>query len=512
MAAIDAHKENRQIKAMNTSNSDLFAAIDLGSNSFHMLVVRQVAGTIQTVAKIKRKVRLAAGLDDQLQLSEEAINRGLHCLRLFAERLRFIPQTNVRIVATATLRLAKNSPDFVTQAEAITGHHVEIISGEQEAHFVYQGAAFTSDGSDQRLVIDIGGASTELIIGRGIDIQQAVSLNMGCVRFTEAFFADGKFTQERFANAIAEAQAVVSPLLDNYTEFGWQQALGASGTLRAIQEVLLANGHDDVINLERLQALQQQIIAAGSLEQLDIVGLANERKPVFAGGLAILTGLFQALNIEQLQIAGGALREGLVYGMLNVQAGDNVRQRTLKNLAQKYHLDRQHGRQCRQIALALCKHFEASWSITDDGKAMLACAAQLHEIGFTIGFVNGHQHGAYILNHTNQPGFSSSQQALLATLIGHSKGKLDLAQLKPLQGYSNEQVIALIRILRWAIILTSHRANLVVMPQQLNCSGLAVSWKMPKGWRLQHPLSAADLTEERHYQANAGLSFTFAEH
>ncbi|MBD1388011.1 guanosine-5'-triphosphate,3'-diphosphate pyrophosphatase [Neiella sp. HB171785] len=496
---------------MTTSNQDLFAAIDLGSNSFHMLVVRQVAGTIQTIAKIKRKVRLAAGLDDNLTLSAEAMERGFDCLQLFAERLQFIPSSNVRIVATATIRLATNGAQFITQAEHITGNRIDVISGEQEAHFVYQGAAYTSAGSDQRLVIDIGGASTELIIGQGADIHQAVSLDMGCVRFTEEYFADGLFNQLSFTAAVNEAKRIVAPLVANYQQIGWQQALGASGTLRAIQEVLLANGYDDVITLEVLHQLQQRVVSAGKLSLLTIDGLKEERKPVFAGGLAILTGLFEALAIHDLRISGGALREGLVYGMLNVTAGDDVRQRTLSNLADKYHLDTQHGEQCRQAAMALCAQFEPHWPITEDGKAMLACAAQLHEIGFTIGFVNGHRHGAYILSHTNQPGFSTSQQTLIATLLGASKGDLSADSLQHLQGYDNEQVIALVRILRWAMILTSHRSNHLLLPLQIHCDGHEVHWQMPADWQKKHPLTAVNLAEESHFQTEAGFTFQLSE-
>ncbi|GGA64398.1 guanosine-5'-triphosphate,3'-diphosphate pyrophosphatase [Neiella marina] len=496
---------------MTTSNHDLFAAIDLGSNSFHMLVVRQVAGTVQTVAKIKRKVRLAAGLDDNLVLSAEAMERGFDCLKLFAERLQFIPTANVRIVATATIRLANNGPDFIAQAEQITGNQIEVISGEQEAHFVYQGAAYTSAGSDQRLVIDIGGASTELIIGQGVDIHQAVSLDMGCVRFTEQYFADGLFNQLSFTAAVNEAKQIVAPLVENYQYIGWHQALGASGTLRAIQEVLLANGYDDVITLDLLHQLQQRVVSARKLSLLTIDGLKEERKPVFAGGLAILTGLFEELAISNLRISGGALREGLVYGMLNVTAGDDVRKRTLSNLAKKYHLDKQHGEQCRQAALALCEQFEQHWPITEDGKAMLACAAQLHEIGFTIGFVNGHQHGAYILSHTNQPGFSTSQQVLVATLLGASKGHITTATFSQLQGYDSEQVAALARILRWAMILTSHRSNRLLLPERIECDGHSVQWQMPQGWQKQHPLTAANLAEESHFQTDAGLPFQLIE-
>ena len=493
-------------------NSDLFAAIDLGSNSFHMLVARRLSGSIQIVAKIKRKVRLAAGLDCNLTLSDEAMARGWQCLALFAERLHSLPPSQVRVVATATLRLATNANVFIEQARQILGYPVEIISGEQEAELIYQGAAYTSAGSDHRLILDIGGASTELIIGQGFSIQRAVSLNMGCVRFSEAYFPDGRFTQARFNNAIQAAKSLIEPLTPSYLHCGWQICLGASGTFQAVQEILLFQGQDESITLAKLEQLQAQLLSYPSLQLLAIPGLSDERKPVFAGGLAILMALFQQLNIQQLQLSGGALREGLLYGMMKTSESANVRQLTLFALAEKYHLDKHHAEQCRAVALQLFAHYKQHWEITpSEGEELLGCAALLHEIGLTIGFIDSHKHGAYILSHTPQPGFSKTQQALLATLVGNSRGKVNLAELDALRGFPPAQIQGLVRILRWAVILTSHRTQSVVLPTELETSHQETRWLMPSGWFTQHPLTTADLMDEQQEQARLGWPFSLTD-
>ena len=496
-------------------NADLFAAIDLGSNSFHMLVARRLSGSVQTIAKIKRKVRLAAGLDSNLELSAEAMERGWQCLELFAERLQSLLPSQVRVVATATLRLATNADVFLAQAEKILGDKIEVISGEQEAELIYQGAAYTSAGSDQRLILDIGGASTELIIGQGFSIHRAVSLNMGCVRFTESYFADGHFGHSNFDQAIHAARTHVAPLTKSYQGFGWHLCLGASGTFQAIQEIQLSQGLCEAMTLNRLEQLKQQVIDCGSLQQLKIEGLAEERKPVFAGGLAILIGLFQQLEIKQLKLSGGALREGLLYGMIQEPEQMNsadVRQLTLSALVEKYHLDQAHGEQCRDVALVLFEHYKAHWPVDlTEGKELLGCAAQLHEIGLHIGFINAHKHGAYILSHTPQPGFSKTQQALLAALVGNSHGPIDLTELNALRGFERTQIQSLVRILRWAIILTSHRNQSPELPCHLQTQHQATCWQMPMGWFASYPLTAADLREEQQEQARMGWEFELAE-
>nr|MCG6364913.1 guanosine-5'-triphosphate,3'-diphosphate pyrophosphatase [Vibrio fluvialis] len=243
-------------------SSPLYAAIDLGSNSFHMLIVRHIDGSVQTMAKIKRKVRLAAGLDENNALSFEAMQRGWDCLSLFAERLQDIPDENIRIVGTATLRTATNVDAFLNKANAILGHQIEVISGEEEAATIYKGVAHTSGGMGRRLVVDIGGASTELIIGEGFEAKALTSLKMGCVTWLERHFKDRQLNATNFNNAIHAAKQMLDPILEQYTQLGWNVCVGASGTVQALQEIMLAQGMDEVITLAKLKRLQKQAMLA----------------------------------------------------------------------------------------------------------------------------------------------------------------------------------------------------------------------------------------------------------
>ena len=290
------------------SSTSLYAAIDLGSNSFHMLVVREVAGSIQTLSRIKRKVRLAAGLNGDNTLSAEAMERGWQCLRLFAERLQDIPPTQIRVVATATLRLAVNAGEFLEKAREILGCAVQVI----------------------------GGASTELVTGTGAQTTSLFSLSMGCVTWLERYFADRSLTKENFDQAETAAREVLRPVADVLRYHGWKVCVGASGTVQALQEIMMAQGMDERITLAKLQQLKQRAIQCGRLEELEIEGLTLERALVFPSGLAILMAIFSELNIQCMTLAGGALREGLVYGMLHLSIDQDIRSRTLRNIQRRF--------------------------------------------------------------------------------------------------------------------------------------------------------------------------------
>ncbi len=342
------------------SSSTLYAAIDLGSNSFHMLVVREVAGSIQTLARIKRKVRLAAGLDQHNHLSHEAMQRGWQCLRLFSERLQDIPREQIRVVATATLRLASNADEFLQVAEQILGCPVQVISGEEEARLIYHGVAHTTGGPDQRLVVDIGGGSTELVTGTGAQASQLYSLSMGCVTWLERYFSDRNLGQENFERAEQAAREMVRPIAPQLRQQGWQICVGASGTVQALQEIMVAQGMDERITLPKLRQLKQRAIQCGKLEELEIEGLTLERALVFPSGLSILLAIFQELGIESMMLAGGALREGLVYGMLHLPVEQDIRIRTIRNLQRRYLIDTEQAERVSQLARRGLSRFTGS--------------------------------------------------------------------------------------------------------------------------------------------------------
>jgi exopolyphosphatase/guanosine-5'-triphosphate,3'-diphosphate pyrophosphatase len=295
-----------------------YAVVDLGSNSFHLLIVRLDNDNVKIVNKVKRKVRLAAGLNEHFELSAEAINRGIDCLKIFSKHLTSIPLSNTRIVATATLRLAKNRSDFLNKANKILPLEIKLLTGEQEAETIYSGVAHTckSNSKNTRLVIDIGGASTELIIGQGFTASKAISLDLGCVSYREQYFTDGKLIEKNFKAAIDSAKHIIKPNTDTFINYGWQSVLGSSGTIRALAEVLSYRNQAIIITTDFLQEVKQILIDCQSIDNITIEGLRADRTPVLASGLCILIALFDCLQIKELKLSSGALREGLLFEML----------------------------------------------------------------------------------------------------------------------------------------------------------------------------------------------------
>lgn len=299
-----------------------YAVVDLGSNSFHLLITQLVNNQVKVVDKIKQKVRLAAGLNNNNELSLDAINRGIACLTLFSQHLVNIPVSNIRVVATAALRIAINRDDFLTVANKILPLKINLLSGEQEAKTIYSGVAHTCKDNfeKKRLVIDIGGASTELIIGQGFDAKHTISLNLGCVSFKEKFFADNLLTDKNFAAAITAAKKIITPISVNFINLGWQSVLGRSGCMQALAEILHDRQQPIIITSDFLQEIKQALIHCKTIDNITLSGLRADRIPVLASGLSILIALFTVFNITELTLSTGALREGLLYEMLPPQS------------------------------------------------------------------------------------------------------------------------------------------------------------------------------------------------
>ncbi|MGI5310213.1 guanosine-5'-triphosphate,3'-diphosphate diphosphatase [Rheinheimera sp. WS51] len=486
-------------------HGDIYAVIDLGSNSFHMLMVKVIAGSVQVIGRVKRKVRLAAGLDQQQMLTNDAMTRGWECLALFAERLQDIPSTHIRIVGTATLRLAKNSALFLQQAEAIVGQKIQIITGEEEARLIYLGVTHTSTHHDKRLVIDIGGASTEVVVGTDHTPSLLVSLNMGCVTFLDKYFANHVLSQTNFEQAIAAAEQQVQPLVKSYQEHGWQLALGASGTVQAMQEILTAQGTDEHITLPRLESIMQQAIACKVLSQLTITGLVQERKLAFPSGLAILIALFRQLNIKAMILSGGALREGVLYSLLPQLHQADVRNRTVQSLMIRYFIDQQHALRVAEVTKDLAMQLEPSWDLNQfDGHSLLNSGALLHEIGLLIEYKNHHHHGAYIITHAEMPGFTRAQQQLIIALIHNHRADINNDIISKQTMTSVLLAQRLIRILRLAVILCLRRKDEALPQVSIKSEAERLVITLPDGWLEQHPLMSAELEQEVQYQQQAG--------
>lgn len=495
------------------STSPLYAVIDLGSNSFHMLITRQLANSVQIVDKVKRKVRLASGLDKHNMLDEKAIARGLECLSFFAERLQDISPQNIRIVATATLRLAVNRDEFLQQAEIVLGYPVNLLSGKKEAEYIYQGVAHTSHCNARRLVIDIGGASTELIVGDKYKALAVNSINMGCVTFKQTYFANDQLSSDNFTHAIQKAQYNLLGLVAPYKEIGWEVALSGSGTMQALAEILTFEQKPIIITLEYLQRLQKDILTFSCISDIKINGLSTERAAVFPSGLAILTAIFLALDITSLQLSDGALREGLLYEMLQNSSDLSVRERSINSLVQRFHIDIKHAERVKKQACTLYEKFSDDWQLkNDDERNLLFSTCDLHEIGLLLSFKNHQKHGAYIIQNVDLPGFNKAERELLSSFILQYKDLIQPDLLANQTAISVEKSTYLLIILRLAIIICRRRKDDVLpLYKAYIKKGYEICLALPVKWLELHPLIVDELQQENEQLGKVGLSLTISK-
>ena len=504
--------------AYKTNYSPLYAVIDLGSNSFHMLIARLIADSVQIVDKVKRKVRLASGLNKHNHLDDIAMARGIECLSFFAERLQDIPPENIRVVATATLRIATNADAFLTQAEKILGHKITLLSGQQEAEQIYLGVAHTNCSANKRLVLDIGGASTEIIAGEGFSIKQVCSLNIGCVTFNNLFFNNEEYSlsQHNFLAAINKAKQTIKPLISTYKSTGWQSVLGGSGTMQALGEILAYQHKPAIISLPFLQEIMLKLIACKKTAHIEIPGLSNERKPVIASGVAILIALFESFSLKQLQLSSGAIREGLLYEMLPNMRAIPIRERTINGLISRFHIDENHNKRVLAQAKSLFYMLAKPWQLAEDNnQQLLFSSCLLHEIGLLLEFKGHQKHGAYILQHTDLAGFDQTDRELLVTFVKLYKGDIDIDLLANQSATGYQNACRLLAILRLAIILCRRRRDDVLPCYQCHIDELNegnIILSLPQYWLTNHPLIADELKQEHYYLQQVGLSLTIVSH
>lgn len=481
-------------------HAETVAAVDLGSNSFHMIVARRQDGEVLKVDRLKEMVRLASGLDPKGQLDADVAQRALDCLDRFGQRLRQLPRGHVRVVGTNTLRQMHDSRAFLRAAEQALGHPVEIIAGREEARLIYLGVAHTlADDSGRRLVMDIGGGSTEFIIGERFEPVLAESLEMGCVTFTRRFFAEGELRRKAFDAAQLRAEQELQPIASAYRAAGWDQALGASGTILALDRMVHEAGLDATpgVSRESLERLRDALIEQGTVEGLEFPGLAADRAPVIAGGLAVLLGAFEALGIERLEPSDGALREGVVHDLLGRFRHEDVRGRTIHHLRRRFAVDAAQAERVQATVARLVTAARASWGLDEDDAERLDWAAELHEIGLALAHSKYHKHGEYILAWADLPGFSQPEQAELALLV-----RLHRRALKPklLAGVREDRARPLLymaALLRLAVLLHRSRAPDPVPLERIEATPEGLALGFAAGWLDAHPLTRADLQTER---------------
>ncbi|KAA1172456.1 exopolyphosphatase [Marinobacter salinexigens] len=482
----------------------MIAAIDMGSNSFHMVVARLVHGEIRTLEKMGEKVQLGAGLDQYNRLTDEAQERGLECLSRFAQRLHGMPVEAVQVVGTNALRVARNAGVFIARAEEVLGFPVEVIAGREEARLIYLGVSHTlSDDEGRRLVIDIGGGSTEFIIGQRFEPEHLESLHMGCVSFRNLYFPDGKITRRQMDKAITHAEQELLNIRKRYRSVGWQSAVGSSGSIKAIANVL-ANLKitDGTVTLAGMQELRKRLVDMGKTEKLGDLGVRPDRQSIFPAGFAILMAAFQSLEINDMEFADGALREGLLYDIVGRIRHEDVRERSISALQERYHVDQDHGAAVEATALAAWDQVADNWGIrSTNDEEVLRWACRLHEIGLTISHSQYHKHGAYLLQYSDLPGFSQQFQQELATLVRGHRRKFASAIFDNVPEDDLARLRYLCVLTRLGVLL-QHPRNMEEPPAfTLKAGKNKLVVEFPEGWMDERPLTMADLKNERDYLA-----------
>jgi len=504
-------------KSLTMNTSDTFAAIDLGSNSFHMIIARELDGQLLLLDRHKETVRLRMGLGPDGQLDQAAQERAIACLTRFGQRLRGIPNQNIRAVGTNTLRLANNASDFLALAEIALGVQIDIIAGHEEARLIYLGVShFLAKDDQQQLVMDIGGGSTEFIIGTHFDPHSMTSTEMGCVSISQQFNLIERIDAVNFQKALTACQLVLRPHVPKLRQLGWDKAIGASGSIKAIHETLVGNGWShEFITLAGMEKLREALINSESLEKTKIIGLSDNRKPVIGGGLAILMAAFQLLDIDRMQVSAGALREGLILDMLGrVHHTQDVRETSIRALLTSSRIDQAQAERVSHCASQFFEQVEQDWNLTHPIlplKSLLVWAALTHEVGHFISNRKYRQHSAYIIENADLAGFNQEEQRLLAWLVLRHRSKINARDLLILPDDCLRVFPKILLLLRLAIRL--HRGReaqpMNVSLKLIQENQLALCF--PTGWLTQNPLTQLDLEIEAKRIEEAGFSLSLIE-
>jgi exopolyphosphatase/guanosine-5'-triphosphate,3'-diphosphate pyrophosphatase len=480
------------------------AAVDLGSNSFRLEIGRVEGSLIVRQDFWKETVRLAAGIDDNQRLTKKAIGAACECLARMNERLRGFGPGQVRAVGTQTLRAARNVSEFLLEAQAALGYPIEIIAGREEARLVFEGCMHTlPTSSARRLVVDIGGASTELIVGRNFAAEQAESFKIGCVTTSLRFFRNGEIDRSRFKKAQIACAAEIEEAISQFSRAHWDEAYGSSGTVGAVADILRAEGWSDgTITADGLLKLRSAIIAAGAINRIRLAGMKADRQEVIAGGVAVLAAVFETLGITEMREAAGALRVGVLYDLLGRREHRDLRDASVERMQTRFGVDRAQAAAVGELAGRLLLALRPK--VDDSLRQRLQWAAALHEIGFAISHGDYHKHGAYLAEHSDMPGFSRPDQEELAALILAQRGNLKKVGFLLADGVH----AGLILSLRLAVLLCHARRPAPLVGWSLKSGRASFELSLDREWLARHPLSEHLLEEESEHWQRVGQRLT----
>lgn len=487
-----------------------YAALDLGSNSFHLIIAGLNQREVRIKDKISEKVQLGAGIGADKRINQHAQQRALACLQKYSERLHGIPKKNVRVVGTNALRSAKNSKSFLTEAERILGYEIDIIAGREEARLIYLGVSHTlADDEGARLVIDIGGGSTEFIIGSRFEAQITESLHMGCVSYAQQYFEDG-ISERAFTRATMAAKQQLIAIRKELLVHGWDTTVGASGTIRAIINLLRHQGNiEDEVQLEHLYALKQQLLQRFKRRHdVHMSGLSEKRGPVLPSGLAILIAIFESLNIKSMGYSTGALREGLLYDMLGRIHHEDVRDRTVTALKGRYRVSGSRAERAKATAFELLEHLQSDVVEDSDTRQYLGWAADLYQIGLSVSHTYFQKHGAYLIKHSDLPGFTRRQQAFLAALVNNHRRSFQQIKASSALYHLRHEYEVLSVCLRLALIIQRGYTEYDIKVVNFSKREDEFTLELQPGWREDNTLLETDIEQEIAYLRRVNIRLT----
>jgi exopolyphosphatase/guanosine-5'-triphosphate,3'-diphosphate pyrophosphatase len=477
-----------------------------------MVIARVVDNHLVVMDRMRERVQLASGLAEDGAILADAEARALACLQRFGQRLSSMPPERVVAVGTNTFRKAKNRKAFLRRCETMLGHEIDVLPGSEEARILFRGVTHDLPSfAGRRLVADIGGGSTECILGSGEEAQRKDSLQMGCVSYSERFFPDGKITRERFKRASLSARLELEPLEQVYKNIGYGEAVGSSGTINAIEAMLRASPSvqsSSGITMAGIKQLRDIMIARGHFEKLDLPALSPERSNVIVGGLAILHGIFKSFRIEgSMRVSKSALREGLLLELVGSLGEEDVRERTVARLMERYAVDVEQARRVEDTVLTLAAVLEQQWQLTGREKRLLKWSSRLHEVGQALSFAGYHRHGAYIIANSDMPGFSEQGQTYLSALVAAHRRHFDANKLVLLRQVDGERGVRVASLLRLSVRINRARVN--VPTPGVRAKENLLELEFPRGYLDSSPMTRADFEQEQLLMKAAGIELVF---